>query len=369
MSNMVSLLQLGQSMWLDYLDRDRVINGRLKILVEAGLRGVTSNPTIFHRALANSQDYDAAILDLIQADPQIDEATLYEWLTLQDTQLAADILHPVYLASEGADGYVSLEVAPGLAYDRDGTIEAVRHLWKAVNRENLMIKVPGTREGLAAIEQLVAEGININVTLLFSVERYAEVMDAYTRGLARNPAPHRATSVASFFVSRIDTKVDAALDANGTEEAKRLRGRIAIANAKVAYQRFKALVEASPFAEQRARGARVQRLLWGSTSTKDPHYSDVFYVENLIGPATVVTVPQATLDAFQHHGRVRETLEDEVGAAHQDLADLAALGVDLARLTRELEEEGVAAFVDAYNQTLALLKEKCYTLTKDYAMR
>ncbi|NIR30449.1 MAG: transaldolase [Gammaproteobacteria bacterium] len=367
MSNMLTLYQYGQSMWLDYIDRDLLVNGGLARLVEEGLRGVTSNPTIFHKAITGGHQYDDAIRDLLQADPQMDAETLYEWLAIQDVQWAADILRPVYENSNGTDGFVSLEVSPHLAGDTAGTVEGVHHLWRAVDRPNLMIKVPGTREGLPAIERLIGEGININVTLLFSVARYEEVVGAYVSGLGRHPDPARVTSVASFFVSRIDGKVDLMLDRAGTPEARRLKGRAAIANAKMAYQRFRALTRSEAFRDQVARGARVQRLLWGSTSTKNRDYSDLLYVDGLIGADTVNTVPPQTLDAFQDHGTVALTLERDVEQARRDQEDLAALGIDLDAVTRELEEEGVAAFAESHDKLLAALEEKRVAVTRDYA--
>lgn len=367
MSNMIALYRYGQSVWLDYIDRDLLTDGGLQRLVDGGLRGVTSNPTIFHKAITGSGDYDDAIRDLIQADPGIEPERIYEWLAIQDVQDAADILWPVYEASAGADGFVSLEVSPHLAYDTGATVAAARHLWRAVARPNLMIKVPGTRAGVPAVEQLVGEGVNVNVTLLFSVDRYQEAAHAYTRGLARHPEPGRVASVASFFVSRIDGKVDPLLERIGTLAALALRGRIAVANAKVAYERFKTLIQEQAFRAQVERGARVQRLLWGSTSTKNPAYRDLLYVEQLIGPDTVNTMPPQTLDALEDHGEAGATLERDVERAHQDLEALAALGIDLAEITRELEEEGVQAFAGSHDQLLAALEKKRAAVTRDYA--
>jgi transaldolase len=368
MLKLISVLEHGQSVWLDYIDRNLVSGGGLASLVTDGLRGVTSNPTIFHKAITQGADYDPAIADLIQAGGDIGTEAVYEWLAVQDVQRAADILAPVYQSSGGVDGYVSLEVSPHLARDTAGTVRSARHLWKAVGRPNLMVKVPATRQGLPAIEVLIAEGINVNVTLLFSVERYAEVFESFTRGLSANPEPGRVASVASFFVSRIDGKVDPLLERIGTPQALHLKARIAIASARVAYQRFRAMAVADAFAEQRRRGARVQRLLWGSTSTKDPAYRDVLYVESLIGPDTVNTVPPKTLEAFVDHGEVRSTLEDDTEGARRDLQALARLGIDLDAVTRELEEEGVAAFARSYDELLAALKERLVTVAKDYAV-
>jgi transaldolase len=368
MSNILDLYsEYGQSVWLDYLDRDLVTRGGLAELRNAGVRGVTSNPTIFDKAISGSRDYDDAIRDLLQADHQIDEQRLYEWLVVQDVQMAADVMEPVYLSSDGRDGYVSLEVSPHLAYDCDATIEAARHLWRMVDRPNLLIKVPGTEPALPAIEQLIAEGINVNITLLFSVARYEAVIEAYLRGLQQNPDPGRVASVASFFVSRIDTKVDAALDAIGSPEAKTLKGRIAIANARMAYQSFKTALASEPVAEQQGRGVHMQRPLWASTSTKNPAYRDVLYIEQLIGPHTVNTIPANTLDAFQAHGELRATLEADLDEAQSDLDELARLGISLEEITRQLEQEGVAKFNDSYDALLVTLREKRFELTKEYA--
>ena len=361
------LNKYGQSVWLDYIDRNLVANGGLKALVEEGVRGVTSNPTIFHKAITSSTDYDDAILDLIQADHEIDDETLYQWLAIQDIQLAADILKPVYESSKGEDGYVSLEVSPHIAYETDKTIEAAQHLWRAVDRPNLMIKVPGTAPGLRAVERLIADGINVNVTLLFSVDRYREVTAAYIRGLSKNSHPEKVASVASFFVSRVDSKVDAALDQTGNKDAQLLKGKIAIANAKMAYQHFLKVTDSINFETERKRGAKRQRPLWASTSTKNPAYSDVLYVEELIGTNTVNTVTPQTLDVFQAHGELRNSLENDINAASRELKALTAFGIDLEQITDELEQEGVKKFADSYDQLLAALKEKRSEVAKEYA--
>jgi transaldolase len=258
-------------------------------------------------------------------------------------------------------------VSPHLAYDTEGTVQAARRLWRAVDRPNLMVKVPATLEGLPAIERLIAEGINVNATLLFSVSRYQAVAEAYLRGLALNPEPGRVASVASFFVSRIDGKVDAILDEIGTAKALRLKGKIATANAKAAYERFKVLLRTEAFARQQARGARVQRPLWASTATKNPQYSDLLYVEGLIGPDTVNTVPPQTLDMFMQHGEVRATLEMDVDTACRDLAELQTLGVELEQIALELEREGVAAFADSYDRLLEVLHKKRNAVAQEYA--
>lgn len=357
----------GQSIWLDYIDRNLVMNGGLQALVEEGVRGVTSNPTIFHKAITGSTDYDEAIRDLIQADHEIDDETLYQWLAIQDIQMAADILAPVYQGSKGVDGYVSLEVSPHIAYDMEKTIEAAQHLWRAVDRPNLMIKVPGTAPGLRAVERLIAEGINVNVTLLFSVDRYREVTAAYIRGLSKNSRPDKVASVASFFVSRVDSKVDAALDQTGNKDAQLLKGKIAIDNAKMAYQHFLKVTESINFETERKRGAKPQRPLWASTGTKNPAYSDVLYVDQLIGDNTVNTVTPQTLDAFQAHGDLRHSLESDISAASRDLKALNAFDISLAQITEELEKEGIKKFADSYDNLLAALKEKRSSVAREYA--
>lgn len=361
------LLKHGQSLWLDYIDRGLLVRDGLKHLIGAGIRGVTSNPTIFCKAITGSHDYDEMIRDLIQADHLIDEHGLYHWLTLQDAQMAADLLHGVYESSKGLDGYISLEVAPDLAYDTAATVKAARHLWKEVNRPNLMIKVPSTEPGVEAIEQLIAEGINVNATLLFSVSRYREVAHAYLRGLARAEHPQRLASVASFFVSRVDTKVDKALAEVETTRAIALQGRIAVANAKLAYQAYLELLGSDEFKALAQRGARMQRPLWASTGTKNPNYSKVLYVEQLIGQDTVNTVPPETFDIFMARGEVRETLTLNVDVARRQLRELSELGIDLEDITHQLEKEGVDSFADSYFALLKGLKEKCAEVTKEFA--
>lgn len=354
----------GQSIWLDYIDRNLLIRGGLQDLVDVGIRGVTVNPTIFHKAVTSSTDYDESIQDLLLADRDMDEQVIYEWLIIDDVKKAADILEPVYTSSKGTDGFVSLEVSPHIAYDTNASIDSARHLWNAVGRPNLMIKIPGTVPGLLAIEQLIADGINVNVTLLFSVERYKAVTEAFIKGLSNNPNPKKVASVASFFVSRVDSKVDAVLENIGTDEARSLKGKIAIANTKVAYQHFKETMNSPALKAELLRGAKPQRPLWASTSTKDPAYSDVLYVEQLIGTNTVNTVPPVTLDAVQAHGELFATLEREVDAAQRYLNRLDDLEIDLARITQDLEQEGVKKFADSYDQLLLALREKRDALLK-----
>jgi transaldolase len=367
MASLTELQRHGQSAWLDFIDRNLVSNGGLQRLVDSGVTGVTTNPTIFHKAISGSQDYDEPIRELLAADHTLDPAGLCEALMVADVQAAADVLRPVYERTEGVDGYVSLEVPPDLAYSVERSVSAAHRLWSAVGRSNVMIKVPGTAEGVRAFERLTAEGINVNVTLLFAVTRYEEVVRAWARGLARNRAPQRIASVASFFVSRVDAKVDKRLDALGTPEAARLRGRIAIANAKAAYQRFLGLRKEPDIAVPLQRGARPQRPLWASTSTKDKRYSDVLYVETLIGPDTVNTLPPETLDAFLYHGSARYSLEADADVAARELEALARLGIDLSALTRELEVEGVDSFRDSWNTLLASIEEKCVAVTRAFA--
>jgi transaldolase len=367
MASLQDLARHGQSVWLDFIDRNLVYNGGLQRLVDSGVMGVTTNPTIFHKAITGSPDYDEAIRELLEQDHGIDEGELCEALVVGDVQGAADVLRPVYDRTQAKDGYVSIEVPPDLAYSVERTVASAQHLWSVVDRPNVMIKVPGTAEGVRAFERLLAEGINVNVTLLFSVARYEEVVHAWARGLAQVKHPENVASVASFFVSRVDGKVDKKLDAIGTPEAARLRGRIAVANAKSAYQRFHALMKEPQIAEQLKRGARPQRPLWASTSTKDPRYSDVLYVESLIGPDTVDTLPPETLDAFLYHGQARYSLEADADLARRDLEALKAVGVDLEAITRELETEGVASFRESWSKLLSALKDKCFAVAKDFA--
>jgi transaldolase / glucose-6-phosphate isomerase len=354
------LESVGQSVWLDYIRRSLLSSGALaRLIADDGVSGVTANPTIFEKAIVGSADYDPAIDQVVASDRDRGREALYEGLAVADVQAAADLLRPVYEATGGADGYVSLEVAPGLAHDTDGTVAEARRLWAEVARPNLLVKVPGTAEGVPAIERLIAEGINVNVTLLFSLSQYEAVARAFLRGVARTPNPARIASVASIFVSRIDTKVDAALDALGTSAAGALRGRIGIANGRILYRRYLDLFHGPAFEPWRARGVRPQRLLWASTSTKDPRYRDTLYLEELAGPETVTTVPPATLDAFRDHGRVAgDRLADGLGRARADLTALAATGVDLDAVTRELQVEGVEAFAASFTTLLDALETK-----------
>jgi len=366
MNPLQQILQCGQSIWLDSISRDLINSGELQRLVsEDKLRGVTSNPTIFEQAITRGNSYDEALRALLKADAQQSDKALYEALAVADIRKATDVLRPVYDATEGGDGYVSLEVSPHLAHDTDGTIAEAKRLWDAVQRPNLMIKIPATPAGIPAIAQSLGAGLNINVTLMFSLGHYEDVAQAYIRGLGGKEASSSSgkkiawpVSVASFFVSRVDTIVDPLLEKNGSPDALALRGKIAIANAKLAYQRFREIFHGEPFATFRDKGARVQRPLWGSTGTKNPAYSDVLYLEQLIGRDTVNTVPPKTLDAFRDHGHVHETLTENVGQAESDIARLPDFGINLDAITEKLQDDGVAAFAESYNKLLAALKAK-----------
>jgi len=349
----------GQAVWLDFIERTLLTGGGLERMVnEDGLRGVTSNPSIFQKAIEGSEAYDAQIEAVISKNPEMTVVALYEAVAIEDIRAAADILAGVWESSSKSDGFVSLEVSPHLARDTEQTIAEARRLWRTVDRPNLMIKVPATAQGIPAIEQLISEGINVNATLMFSLEDYEGVSGAYIRGLEKCDTPTSVASVASFFVSRVDTKVDAALESIGSDEALALRGKAAVANAKLAYRRFLEIFHGERFAPLAARGARVQRPLWASTSTKNPDYSDVLYVDELIGPETVNTLPVATMDAFRDHGHVRTKVTEDVEAAEATLADLAGLGVDYDAVTAELQVEGVAAFAASFDQLLAALETK-----------
>src|SRR6185295_1365902 len=317
MNPLKELAGQGQSIWLDYIRRNLIRTGDLKRMVEDdGIRGVTSNPTIFEKAIAGSTDYDGALGAMLARDAKAPVEQLYEPLAIEDIQMAADVLRPVYDASHGDDGYVSLEVSPHLAHDTQRTISEAKRLRGLVDRPNLMVKVPATPAGIPAIEELIAAGININITLMFSMSHYEAVARAYVNGLQRCADPSKVASVASFFVSRVDTMVDKALENIGSDDAKALMGKIAIANSKVVYRRFLEIFHGEGFAALRQRGARVQRPLWASTGTKNPAYSDVLYVENLIGSETVNTLPPETLNAFKDHGQVPgETVRDSLDDA------------------------------------------------------
>jgi transaldolase len=357
---MRALLNLRQSVWLDYLHRHMMRSGELQALIDAGLRGMTSNPTIFEHAIAGSSDYDGD-LAWLAASPKTDRE-VYELLAIQDVQEAADLFRPVYDATGGADGFVSLEVAPELARDTEGSATEARRLWKALDRPNVMIKIPGTREGWPAIERCLQEGININITLLFSGEHYKAVAEAYLRALEhrleRKQPIDRVASVASLFVSRVDTEVDNRIRAGGGALAD-LEGKVAIAGARLAYATFTGLTRSPRWRRLEANGARPQRLLWASTGTKNPQYSDVKYVESLIGPDTIATVPPDTLKRFEDHGTVSNALNPAAAEdARRVLDALATGGIEFADVNRTLEDEGVEKFAKAFDKLLGAIAQK-----------
>ena len=358
------LQRYGQSPWLDYIQRSLIQSGELARMVrDDGIKGVTSNPAIFEKAIAGSDDYRDL---LVPAAGEVRNAEeLYERIAIRDIQDAAQVLSTVYATSERRDGYVSLEVSPRLAHDTDGTIADARRLWAAVGRPNLMIKVPATPAGMPAIRTLISEGINVNVTLIFSREAYRQAALAYIEGLtalaARGGDPSGVASVASFFVSRIDSAVDAAIessraqtrDERGAALLGNLLGKVAIANAKLAYAKYAELFAGAEWQALAAKGAQTQRLLWASTGTKNPAYRDVLYVEELIGRDTVNTVPPATLDAFRDHGQLRPSLTEDLAAARSVMAALESAGISLATITEHLLAEGVKLFADAFDKLLA----------------
>lgn len=359
------LLNYGQSMWLDYIRRDLFTTGKLQQLItDDGLRGMTSNPAIFEKAIADSSLYDD-FLKTLASRSDLDTTARYEQIAIRDIQSAADALRPVYDESKFRDGYVSLEVSPYLARKTQETIEEARRLWKAVQRENVMIKVPGTAEGLPAIRQLIGEGININVTLLFAQDVYEKVAEAYIAGLedlaARGGNLKKMASVASFFISRIDTLIDSMLndkikatsDANQQTLFKSVLGKVAIANGKLTYQSYQHIFSGPRWQALAAKGAQTQRVLWASTSTKNPNYRDVIYVEELIGPDTVNTMPPATIDAFRDHGRLRNALVEDVAGAKKTMDDLARAGIVMKQVTDKLTDDGVKLFADAFDKLLA----------------
>jgi transaldolase len=352
----------GQSVWYDNIQRRLLKNGEMARMISQGeIRGVTSNPTIFMNAITKSQDYDETLVPMARAGSSAEE--IFYQLAIEDIQATADLFQPLYNQTEAGDGYVSLEVSPYLAHDTANTLEEAKRLWKRVDRPNLMIKIPATKAGLPAITEALAEGINVNVTLIFARERYGEVMAAHLAGLEKRLAKglpiDRVASVASFFVSRVDTNVDARLQAimerqdPQTKAAGLLLGQAAIANARLAYADFKAVIATRRFQELKASGARPQRPLWASTSTKNPAYRDVIYVEELIGPDTVNTMPPQTLVAFLEHGVVRPgSLEEELEAARQSLDGLEKLGISIKAVTQQLEDEGVKSFSEAFTALL-----------------
>lgn len=358
---------LGQSIWLDYIRRDLMTGGGLRRLIEEdGLRGMTSNPSLFEKAIADSHDYDADIRAMALEGKGV--PAIYEGLSVRDVQMAADEFRPLYNQIDGKDGYVSLEVNPHLAHDTKGTIEEARRLWDTLSRPNVFIKVPATAEGVPAIRQLIGEGISVNVTLLFGLPRYRQVAEAYIGGIEARaaqgkPLKHLA-SVASFFLSRIDVLVDPQLEkliAQGGEKAeiaKKVHGQVAISSAKVAYQIYKEIFGSGRFRQLAAQGARVQRLLWASTGNKNPDYSDVKYIEDLIGPDTINTIPPGTLDAYRDHGEPKVRLEQGVQEARGVLARLPELGIRIDEVTQQLEDEGVDKFNGPFDKLMETLVKK-----------
>jgi transaldolase len=353
-----------QSPWIDFIDRKLIESGQLAQLVQDGIRGLTSNPTIFGKAVATGQ-YDELIKREIEAGH--DSRAIYEAIAVSDVGDAADILRSVYDEADGADGFCSIEVEPDLASDSEGTLDRARALWGQLKRPNAFVKIPATPAGLPAIEDAIADGININVTLMFSVDVYRDVARAYIAGLRRRlergEDVRRVASVASFFVSRVDTKVDPQLDEIGTAAARALRGRAAIANAKLAYAAYQEMFGGQEFAELRAAGARVQRCLWASTSTKNPDYRDVLYVEELIGPQTVDTMPLETIDAFLDHGRLERTLDSDVEGAREVLRQIEAAGISMHTVTDELIDEGVASFAKSFDELISAIDSQRRALT------
>lgn len=364
-----ALLGYGQSMWLDYIRRDLITSGKLKqMIADDGLRGMTSNPSIFEKAIGESSLYDDMLKSLASRN-DLDTKARYEQIAIRDIQDAADLLKPVYEGSKFRDGFVSLEVSPLLALKTQETIDEGRRLWKAVGRQNVMIKVPGTAEGLPAIRQLIGEGININVTLLFAQEVYEKVAEAYIAGLEdlakRGGDLKKMAGVASFFISRIDTLVDSMIDdkLKTTPDAqphallKSLLGKVAIANGKLTYQRYQRIFGGPRWEALAGKGAQTQRVLWASTSTKNPAYRDVMYVEELIGPDTVDTMPPATIDAFRDHGRLRKSLTEDVAGAQKVMDDLAKAGISIKEVTTKLTDDGVKLFAEAFHKLLAAVEK------------
>jgi transaldolase len=367
MNATLKLLEAGQSVWYDNIQRSLLKNGDLAGMIQRSeIRGVTSNPTIFMNAITKSQDYDDSLLPLLSSGKSAED--IFFHLAIEDIQMGADLFLPLYQQTGGGDGYVSLEVSPYLANDTTGTLAEVKRLWQRVDRPNLMIKIPATREGIPAIADAIAAGINVNVTLIFSRQRYAEVMEAYLLGLERRADAGlplgSIASVASFFVSRVDTNVDQrlqkviSLGGSQAGKATALLGKAAIANARLAYAEFNQVFSTIRYQALKARDAFIQRPLWASTSTKNPAYRDVMYVEELIGPHTVNTVPPHTLAAFLDHGQVRLSLEEDLEEARQVMADLEMLGISMQEVTAELEDEGVGSFSDSFTVLLKAIEQR-----------
>ena len=351
----------GQSPWLDNLKREYIVNGDFARVLASGIRGLTSNPTIFQKAIQGSALYDDQFHESIQRGLSTEET--YWELVVSDIIGALDIFGPLYVSSSGLDGFVSVEVSPGLAQDMDGTVAAAQDLHDRIARPNVMIKVPATQACIPAIEEIISRGINVNVTLIFGLDRYQKVMDAYIRGLQRlsktDPSKVQdVASVASFFISRVDSEVDKRLEAIGTQDALGLRGKAAIAQAKIAYEMFEKTFSGDVWRSLTKLGAQVQRPLWASTSTKNPDYPDTMYVDELIGPHSVNTLPDATMDAFSDHGSIAETITSNVDGARKVLDDLSRLGIDMTNVAHQLELDGVLSFQQSFNELLAVLEAK-----------
>jgi transaldolase len=359
MNPLRELQKLGQSIWLDYIRRDLMTTGELKRLIEeVGVSGITSNPTIFAKAISEDSEYDEAIRRILAESPQITAAALFEKIEIEDLQMAADALRPIFDRTDGNDGFASIEVSPHLAYETRESILEARRLWAEVGRPNLMVKIPATAEGLPAIEQLVSEGINVNITLIFSVSQYEEVVQAYLRGMKRNSEPHKVTSVASLFVSRVDTAVDKLLEEVGTAEAMAVRGKSGILNATLTYRRFREVFFGSQFDDLKRRGVRIQKPLWASTGTKNKAYSDVMYIEGLIAPDTINSVPPETLEAFRKQGKARVALTEDTEYAQDTVGKLVRMGINLHAIGMELTDQGVDKFVQSYDELIEGLKKK-----------
>jgi transaldolase/glucose-6-phosphate isomerase len=373
-NTLLELAEQGQSVWYDNIRRGLITSGDLQRLLDDGVVGITSNPTIFEKAITGSTDYDDALTTL--AAEGFDASTVFQHLAAEDIGHAADMLRPVYERTDAnaLDGYVSIEVSPSLAFDTEATLTEARQLWSTLNRPNVMIKVPASPQGIPAVRTLIGEGINVNITMLFSLANYREVADAYISGLeervARGQPIDLIASVASIFVSRIDTAVDKLLDekiAATQDQAEKdrleaLHGKAAIANSKLAYEIYGEIFHGERFQTLRAKGARPQRLLWASTSTKNPAYPDVYYVEALIGPDTVDTMPPATLDAFKDHGHVRRTLTENMDEAHRVFDELKSAGIDIDAVTQKLQDDGIAAFATSFDTMLGAIEKKLDTM-------
>ncbi|WP_049822929.1 transaldolase [Thermobaculum terrenum] len=366
------LIEQGQSPWIDYITRDIIKSGELQSLIDKGIRGLTSNPTIFEKAISSSKEYDEAFRELVQNGAS--QSEIYEGLIVEDIRMAADVLRPVYDETGGLDGYVSIEVNPKLAYDTEGTIAEARKFFQTIDRPNIFIKVPATDQGIPAIRQLISEGINVNITLIFSIDYYERVMDAYLEGLEQRVSEgkpiDKIASVASFFVSRVDTEVDKRLqklieseqDSQEKSELESLLGKAAIANARIAYQHFLKKFQGERWESLKAKGARVQRPLWASTSTKNPAYRDVMYVEELIGPDTVNTMPPQTIEAFLDHGKVARTIDKDLDQAYAVIEKLESLGISMKEVTDKLQADGVKLFADSFDSLDKVINEKRETL-------